>query len=241
MSRKTALIIDDEEASRFLIRQYLADFPDITIAGECRNGLEAVRDINAMQPDLVFLDIQMPAMNGFRVLEEITHIPLIIFTTAYDQFALQAFEMNALDYLLKPYTRERFSKAMERIHKNDLSQNLHFLADTQTLNYPKRILVEKGNRLRSIAADEIIYLKAEKDYTQIHTHDQSYLSSQGIGIIEKRLDPEKFIRIHRSHIVNILHIREVYRDISKMFLVMENGTELSIGRNYTDNLKKLIY
>jgi two-component system LytT family response regulator len=241
MQRKTALIIDDEEASRFLIREYLADFPEIAVSGECRNGAEAIRDINAIQPDLVFLDIQMPAINGFQVLQEITHIPLIVFTTAYDQFAIRAFELNALDYLLKPYTRERFSLAMERVRRNAQGQNLHFLAETNTINYPSRILVEKGNRLKNIAVDDILYLKAEKDYTQIHTEGQSYLSSQGIGTLEKRLDPEKFIRIHRSHIVNILHVKEAYRDISKMFVVMQNDTELSIGRNYTENLRKLIY
>ncbi len=235
------MIIDDEEASRFLIREYLEDFPGIAVSGECRNGAEAIRDINAIQPDLVFLDIQMPAINGFQVLQEITHIPLIVFTTAYDQFAIRAFELNALDYLLKPYTRERFSLTMEKVRRNTQARNLHFLAETNTGNYPSRIFVEKGNRLKNLAVDDILYLKAEKDYTQIHTAGQPYLSSQGIGTLERRLDPEKFIRIHRSHIVNILHIKEVYRDVSKMFVVMQNGTELSIGRNYTENLRKLIY
>jgi len=244
MSVTTVLIIDDEEASRSLIRQYLQAHPEMEILGECENGIEAVRAINEMQPDLVFLDVQMPGLNGFEVLQEIAHIPMIIFTTAFDRFAIKAFEMNAVDYLLKPYTRQRFDLSIARIKQRTDQHALYALAaniPVQQGNYPPRIFVETPGRLKSLDVQEILYLKAEKDYTRIHIAGQSYLGSQGISILEKRLDPQRFLRVHRSYIVNIYHVKEVYRDISKTFLVMNDGTEIVVGRSYLESLKKLIY
>ncbi|HEY1165626.1 MAG TPA: LytTR family DNA-binding domain-containing protein [Chitinophaga sp.] len=244
MSVTTVLIIDDEEASRRLIRQYLQAHPEMEILGECENGIEAVRAINEMQPDLVFLDVQMPGLNGFEVLQEIAHIPMIIFTTAFDRFAIKAFEMNAVDYLLKPYTRQRFDLSIERIKQRTDQHALYALAANIPLqqgNYPPRIFVETPGRLKSLDVQEIQYLKAEKDYTRIHIAGHSYLGSQGISILEKRLDPQRFLRVHRSYIVNIYHVKEVYRDISKTFLVMNDGTEIVVGRSYLESLKKLIY
>jgi len=244
MSVTTVLIIDDEEASRSLIRQYLQAHPEMEILGECENGIEAVRAINEMQPGLVFLDVQMPGLNGFEVLQEIAHIPMIIFTTAFDRFAIKAFEMNAVDYLLKPYTRQRFDLSIERIKQRTDQHALYALAANIPLqqgNYPPRIFVETPGRLKSLDVQEILYLKAEKDYTRIHIAGQSYLGSQGISILEKRLDPQRFLRVHRSYIVNIYHVKEVYRDISKTFLVMNDDMEIVVGRSYLESLKKLIY
>lgn len=244
MSVTTVLIIDDEEASRSLIRQYLQARPEIDILAECENGIEAVRAINERKPDLVFLDVQMPGLNGFEVLQEIAHIPMIIFTTAFDRFAIKAFEMNAVDYLLKPYTRQRFDLSMERIRQRTDQHGLYSLATSIPLqqgSYPPRIFVETPGRLKSLDVQDILYLKAEKDYTRIHVAGQSYLGSQGISVLEKRLDPQRFLRVHRSYIVNIYHVREVYRDISKTFLVMNDETEIVVGRSYLESLKKLIY
>ncbi|HEY0609021.1 MAG TPA: LytTR family DNA-binding domain-containing protein [Chitinophaga sp.] len=244
MSVTTVLIIDDEEASRSLIRQYLQAHPEIDILAECENGIEAVRAINETKPDLVFLDVQMPGLNGFEVLQEIAHIPMIIFTTAFDRFAIKAFEMNAVDYLLKPYTRQRFDLSMERIRQRTDQHGLYSLAASIPLqqgSYPPRIFVETPGRLKSLDVQDILYLKAEKDYTRIHVAGQSYLGSQGISVLEKRLDPQRFLRVHRSYIVNIYHVREVYRDISKTFLVMNDETEIVVGRSYLESLKKLIY
>jgi two-component system LytT family response regulator len=244
MSATTVLIIDDEEASRSLIRQYLQAHPEMEILGECENGIEAVQAINEMQPDLVFLDVQMPGLNGFEVLQEISHIPMIIFTTAFDRFAIKAFEMNAVDYLLKPYTRQRFDLSIERIRQRTDQHALYALAASIPLqqgNYPPRIFVETPGRLKSLDVQDILYLKAEKDYTRIHISGQSYLGSQGISILEKRLDPRRFLRVHRSYIVNIYHVKEVYREISKTFLVMNDGIEIVVGRSYLESLKKLIY
>lgn len=244
MSVTTVIIIDDEEASRGLIRQYLQAHPGMDILGECENGIEAVQAINEQKPDLVFLDVQMPGLNGFEVLQEITHIPLIIFTTAFDRFAIRAFEINAVDYLLKPYTRQRFEVSIERTRQRTDQHGLYSLAANIPLQqgtYPPRIFVETPGRLRSLDVQDILYLKAEKDYTRIHIAGQSYLGSQGISILEKRLDPQRFLRVHRSYIVNIFHIKEVYRDISKTFLVLNDQTEIVVGRSYLENLKKLIY
>lgn len=244
MSATTVIIIDDEEASRGLIRQYLQAHPEMKVLGECENGIEAVQAINGLKPDLVFLDVQMPGLNGFEVLQEIAHIPLIIFTTAFDRFALRAFEINAVDYLLKPYTRQRFDMAVERIGQRADQQGLLSLAANMPLqqgSYPPRIFVETPGRLKSLDVQDILYLKAEKDYTRIHVAGQSYLGSQGISVQEKRLDPQRFLRVHRSYIVNIYHVREVYRDISKTFLVLNDQTEIVVGRSYLENLKKLIY
>jgi two-component system LytT family response regulator len=244
MSATTVIIIDDEEASRGLIRQYLQAHPEMEILGECENGIEAVQAINQLKPDLVFLDVQMPGLNGFEVLQEIAHIPLIIFTTAFDRFALRAFEINAVDYLLKPYTRQRFDMAVERIGQRADQHGLYSLAASIPLqqgSYPPRIFVETPGRLRSLDVQDILYLKAEKDYTRIHIAGQSYLGSQGISVLEKRLDPQRFLRVHRSYIVNIYHVKEVYRDISKTFLVLNDQTEIVVGRSYLESLKKLIY
>ncbi|WP_298733981.1 LytTR family DNA-binding domain-containing protein [uncultured Chitinophaga sp.] len=244
MSVTTVLIIDDEEASRSLIRQYLQAHPEMDVLGECENGIEAVKAINEMKPDLVFLDVQMPGLNGLEVLQEIAHIPMIIFTTAFDRFAIKAFEMNAVDYLLKPYTRQRFDLSVSRIRQRTDQHALYTLAANIPLqqgNYPPRIFVETPGRLKSLDVQDILYLKAEKDYTRIHVAGQSYLGSQGISILEKRLDPQRFLRVHRSFIVNIYHVKEVYRDISKTFLVMNDGTEIVVARSYLESLKKLIY
>lgn len=244
MSVTTVIIIDDEEASRGLIRQYLQAYPGMDILGECENGIEAVQAINEQKPDLVFLDVQMPGLNGFEVLQEIIHIPLIIFTTAFDRFAIKAFEINAVDYLLKPYTRQRFEVSIERTRQRTDQHGLYSLAANIPLQqgtYPPRIFVETPGRLRSLDVQDILYLKAEKDYTRIHIAGQSYLGSQGISVLEKRLDPQRFLRVHRSYIVNIYHIKEVYRDISKTFLVLDDQTEIAVGRSYLEDLKKLIY
>jgi two-component system LytT family response regulator len=240
MSRKSVLIIDDEEHARSLIRLYLKEHTDFFLAGESQNGIEAVKYINMLQPDLIFLDIQMPGANGFEVLQRIEHVPKIIFTTAHDTFAIQAFELNAVDYLLKPYTRERFNNSLERMEQSYPA--FPTLAANIPANgaYPERMMVETGKRFRNIDVADIIYLKAERDYTGIYTASGTFLSSFGISNIAKRFDPNRFIRVHRSFIVNIFHVKELYRDISKTFLVMDNGEEINVGRNYLSEVKKLI-
>jgi len=241
MSRKSVLIIDDEEHGRVLVRQYLSAYPGFFVAGECTNGLEAIQLINRSEPDLVFLDIRMPGANGFEVLQQVEHVPQVIFTTAYDSYAIRAFEANAVDYLLKPYTKERFDHTMARLTPQNLPQALAAATVYQNqAGFSGRVLVEHKKRFRNIAADDIIFLKADGDYTEIHTAEAAYLSSTGISTLSARFDPQKFVRIHRSVVVNMTYVREMYRDIGKTFLVMENGMEFNVGRNYLPVIKNLL-
>lgn len=242
MAKQTAIITDDEQAARLLIRQYLESYSDIEIVAECANGPEAVAAIDGLEPSLLFLDIQMPGMNGFQVLQTVRHIPKVIFTTAYDSFAIKAFEHNAVDYLLKPYTKERFDISVSRVLNARDMNPLRTLAEALPAAgaYPERILVEKGHRLVNLQVADILYLKADKDYTKIHTEGYAYLSMHGISQMEQKLNPQSFIRVHRSFIVNINHIKELYKD-ARLYMIMADGTEVSIGRNYLPNIKKLIF
>jgi len=242
----TVLIIDDEDAARVLIRQYLKAYPELEIIGECRDGLEAVTAINRLEPDLVFLDIQMPCLSGFQVIRQLVHIPQIVFTTAYDQYALKAFDTNAVDYLLKPYTRERFRRAVDKaMLQNGYSRaRITALAECAGEAAPafyERIFLEAGQKMVSLAIDEIMYLEAEKDYTRVYTGEGFYLSNFGIGVLQQRLNPSIFFRIHRSFIVNIHHIRELYRAKSETYLVMKNDLSLKVSRGYVENIRKLMY
>ncbi|MEJ2904266.1 LytR/AlgR family response regulator transcription factor [Pedobacter panaciterrae] len=241
MAKMSVLIIDDEEPGRILVRQYLDSYAEYFVAGECANGLEAISLIDRLEPDLIFLDIQMPGANGFEVLQRIGHVPRVIFTTAYDNYAIQAFETNATDYLLKPYTKGRFEKTMAKL-QNQPSQLPFAVADSYRgrTSFPERILVECKKRFRNIQVNEIIFLRAFGDYTEIHSETDMYISSTGITVLTAKLNPEKFLRIHRSTAINVQHIAELYRDIGKTFIVMNNGTELTVGRNYLPTIKDLI-
>jgi two-component system LytT family response regulator len=244
MTDRKVILADDEEPSRNLLKEYLRDYPSLQIAAECRNGVEAVAVINVLQPDIVFLDIQMPGKTGFEVLKEIEHIPQVIFSTAYDQYAIQAFEVNAIDYLLKPYTKERFAAAINKILSQETVglQNIKLLTESLLHKFfPERILVEQGNKLVSLPVTDIIWLEAHSDYTKIHTMKQSFLSNKGISELEKKLNPQQFQRIHRSAIISLHAIAEVHKEINGPQIVLTNGITLKVSRSYTDALKKLIY
>mgnify|MGYP003575595174 CR=1 FL=1 len=241
MSKRSVLIIDDEEPGRKLVKQYLEPYTNFRVAGECANGLEAIRDINIMEPDLVFLDVQMPGANGFEVLKRIEHVPQVIFTTAYDRYALDAFDASAVDYLLKPYTKERFDRTMARLEQQRVSQAFDVVTKlAPPEGFADRILVEHRKRYKNIPVDEILYLKACGDHTEIYTKNATYLSSLGISSLSEKLNPRLFIRLHRSTMVNMNHVKEVYRDIGKILVVIENGVELSVGRNYHSLIKELM-
>lgn len=247
---KQILIIDDEAPARKIIRQYLHDFQKIHIAGECKNGLEAVKSIEQLQPDLIFLDVQMPGMNGFEVLQQLVHIPEVIFSTAFDQYALQAFEVNAIDYLLKPYTRKRFQEAVNRALKEsqprDELQNSATTRFIQQLHqenksYPSRILVQHAHKIVAIAPEEILWIEAFGDYSKIHSQKGTFLSNMGIGNLDEKLNPELFIRVHRSAIVGIHAIAMVEKDGAGSFIVhLQNQTKVKVSRSYTENIKKLM-
>ncbi len=241
---KKVLICDDEDDARKLIRQYIADYPQLQVIQECVNGPEAVHAIDSLEPDIIFLDIQMPGLSGFQVLQNIVHIPQIIFSTAFDNYALKAFDNNAVDYLLKPYTRQRFGQAVNKLLLNiaknmegikSLSENLQ----SGYAAYPEKVLVENGNRMISLSVNDIIWMEAEGDYTKLHGHDKSYLSNYGIGTLEQKLNPAAFARIHRSAIININMVKEVFRDTNGYYVVLQNGINQKVGRNYVEVIKKI--
>lgn len=241
---KKVIIVDDESAGRKLIKEYLEDFKDLILLGEANNGVDAVKIINEFKPDLVFLDIQMPGMTGFDVLTHLEELPQIIFSTAYDQYALKAFDVHAVDYLLKPYTKERFKVAVERLSKSTEVNKARPLAENlliETSKYPERILVQKQNKLVTIAVEDVIRIEAYGDYSKLVATDDTYLSNYGISTLEERLDDSVFIRVHRSSIVNLNKVKELSKYTKSYDITMENGDVVRVSRGYMDNIKKLMY
>lgn len=250
----TTLLIDDEAPARTIIRQYLADFPQISIVGECSDGLSAVEAIRQHHPDLVFLDIQMPGLTGFEVLAQLERIPRVIFSTAYDQYALSAFEAGAVDYLLKPYDRARFRQAVERVLAHvaapdaALQRLLQRLEETKmplsapvAPTYPARLFVPQGTRLVAVPVQDIRWVEAAGDYATLHTKAGQHLSNLGISQLAQRLDPEKFVRIHRSVLVALDAVRELERDGSGGFYAtLEGGRTVRVSRGHADALRPLL-
>lgn len=239
---KKVIIVDDESPGRKLIKEYLADYTDYFIVGEANNGVDAVKIINEFKPDLVFLDIQMPGLDGFEVINYLEEIPQIIFSTAYDKYALKAFEIHAVDYLLKPYTQERFKIAINRIDLNfgklkPFAENLLI----NKPNFPERILVQTSKKLITIAVKDIIRIEAFGDYSKLFTKESSYLSNFGISVLETKFDPETFVRVHRSSIININFVKEVTKNLTGFDVLMSNGDAVRISRGYLDVVRKLKY
>jgi two-component system LytT family response regulator len=243
-----ALIIDDEEPARLLIRSYLDSFPDIEIAGECSNGFEGLKSIQAVKPDLVFLDIQMPKISGFEMLELLDEYPQVIFSTAFDEFAIKAFEFNAVDYLLKPYSRERFAqsveKAVERINqKSGPAPGLSKMAGGTLPDglFLDRIVVRTGQKIKVIAIDQVEYVEAEDDYVMIYTGDGRYMKQMTMGYLEDHLDPAEFLRVHRSHIVRLTQIvlLEPYDKETKV-LVMKSGKKIHTSKAGMKRLREVL-
>ena len=241
----TAIIVDDEQLARTVVREHLSSHPEIEISAECANGFEAVKQISELRPDLLFLDIQMPKLNGFEVLELIDHAPAVIFVTAYDQYALKAFDVHAVDYLLKPFTRERFEEALRRavshVGKADSSvQDL--VREVRNQQRPvERILIKEGATVRVLAAETIDYIEAQDDYIAFHAGGKQFLKHQPLAELEPQLDAARFVRIHRSYILNIdrLSKLEPYSKDNRM-AVLKDGTQLPVSRTGYDKLKGLL-
>ena len=246
--RSSCLIIDDEKLARELLHEYLEHFPDIELVGEASNGSDGVALIDKLKPDLIFLDVQMPGMTGFDVLDMIDHEPYVIFTTAYDQYAIQAFEKNAVDYLLKPLDVERFRMAVDRALKRKKmeTENIEDLLGSmrpvrERTNYESHIFVQKSEKLFSLAVEEILHLEASGDYTIITTKNDQFVSSSGIGKLEEIMNPEKFIRVHRSTIVNINFLKEIERHFNGgMVVKMQSGKSFPVSRTYAKQIRKRV-
>ena len=245
------LIVDDEPLARERVRRHLRDEPGVEIVGEAGNGREAVTAIEEKTPDLVFLDVQMPEMNGFDVLKalEENKIPAIVFTTAYDKYAIQAFEFHALDYLLKPFSRERFRRsvrhAREQLENSRQSGSIDerlvsLLENLKAKKYLERIVVKSSGRVFFIKTDEIDWIEAAGNYLKLHVGRDAHLIRETMQSIEAKLDPEKFFRIHRSTLVQIDRIKELHPLFGGDYaVILRNGTELNLSRNYRERLPEL--
>jgi two-component system, LytTR family, response regulator len=233
MNIKT-LIIDDEQPARELIRHYLKKFPEIEILAEFQDGFAGAKGIQELKPDLVFLDVQMPKLTGFELIELLDEPPLIVFSTAYDEFAIRAFELSAVDYLLKPYTEERFALAIQKVftkfrEKDETRkpvQNVLSVLEEKP-DVLTRIAVKNRHKIDVIPVSEILYFEAADDYVMIHTADKNVLKEKTMKYMETHLDPEQFIRIHRSYIVNVNFIArlELYEKESYA-VILKNGENL---------------
>ena len=249
MKKIKVLVADDEPLARERLSGLLSQEPDIEMVGQARDGEEAVTAIHDDSPDLVFLDVQMPQMSGFDVIEAVgsDKMPLVIFVTAYDQHALKAFQVRALDYLLKPFDRERFKDALSRARKQlerdengDLGRRLLALVKDLRRDQPKsdRLVVKSGGRLFFLRTDEIDWVEAAGNYVRLHVGPGSHLLRETMNAIEGRLDPEKFFRIHRSRIVNMERIQELQPWLNVEYAVLlRTGTRLTLSRGYREKLQ----
>jgi two-component system LytT family response regulator len=241
----TCIIIDDEKLARDLLLEFLEPIDTIEVIEQCSKGSDAVKKIDTLEPDLIFLDVQMPGMDGFEVLEKIEHKPYVIFTTAYDQYALKAFDKNAVDYLLKPLDEERFGLAIKRAldrvkhEKSNIEELLSIKQKDE--NYSTHLFVQKSEKLLNIPVGDIMQLEASGDYTVLTTRNDQYLSSSGIGKLEEKLDPEVFIRIHRSTIINLNFLKEIEKHFNGGLIVkMQNGKTFPVSRTYAKIIRKKV-
>lgn len=241
-----AVIVDDEELARGLVKEYLAAHPEIEIVAECANGFEAVKVITELAVDLLFLDIQMPKLNGFEVLELVNAHPAVIFVTAYDEYALKAFEVHAVDYLLKPFSRERFAEALrrakQRISRKEVPDLTRLVVDAQPKKKPlDRILIREGSRVHVIPVEKIDYIEAQDDYFLVRTEGKKLLKQGTLSALEEGLDPKRFLRIHRSYILNIDRLSKIepYAKDSRV-AILNDGIRLQVSRAGYAKLKDLL-
>jgi two-component system LytT family response regulator len=250
VDRIRAVIADDEPLARRGIGQLLALHADIWIVGETRNGRETVRALRELKPDLLFLDVQMPEMDGFDVLREVgaTNMSAVIFVTAHDEFALRAFEANALDYLLKPIEEARFNQALERMRARlqtaraaDLSRRLSALLAAQENERAKqRLIVRTSSGDLLLDTTEIDWIEADNYYAAIHIRDARHLIRESLASLEERLDDKRFVRVHRSVMVNIDRVREIRRKDADVTLILDGGVKLPVSRRRSDHVSKLL-
>jgi two-component system LytT family response regulator len=243
------LIVDDEPIARRGVRLQLKGEPDIEIIGECANGLEAVAAIQKFTPDLVFLDVQMPEMDGFEVIEAIgvERMPRVVFVTAYDQYTLRAFEIHALDYLLKPFDRERFLKALNHarssLERGEINRKLIRLLDDRLASRKplERLVIKSGGRIYFLNVEEVDWIEAADNYVELHVGRESHLLRETISGLAARLNPEQFLRIRHSTIVNLERVKELrplFR--GEYLIILRDGTELTSSRRYRKNLDAIL-
>jgi two-component system LytT family response regulator len=246
LPRIRAVIVDDEELARRLLREYLAEHPDIEIVAECGNGFEAVKAVNDLKPDLLFLDIQMPKLNGFEMLELLDREPAVVFITAYDEHALRAFEVHAVDYVLKPFSPERLSEALARASARLAEPNPLPLKElAASARHPdrflERVLVRDGSKVHVLPVETIDFIEAQDDYIALKSGGKSYLKQQTLAEVEGALDPASFVRIHRSYVLNVERLSriELYAKDSRI-AILTDGSRLPLSRAGYQRLKTLL-
>ena len=252
LDRIRVMVVDDEPLARGMVREMLESDPEAEIVGECSNGREAISAIKSLSPDLIFLDVQMPEFGGFDVLASFTneHLPRVVFVTAYDQYAVRAFEVHALDYLLKPFDRERFMTAWQRaklqVSKDQFDQrDQHIMALLEELKagprYIERLVVKTAGRVFFLDINTIDCIESEGNYVRVHNGPKSHLLRETISGLESQLDPKEFLRIHRSAIVRIDKIKELQPWFhGEYHVILEGGKQLTLSRNYRSNLQDAV-
>lgn len=242
--KKKVILIDDEPLARSIVKEYLLGYPDLEVIDECNNGYEGLKSIGQHKPDLLFLDIQMPKITGFEMLELLDRTPAVIFTTAFDEYAIKAFETNAVDYLLKPFSKDRFDVAMQKWihrHENDVAGG----TVQSVLNHPQkseeeknRVVVRNNNEIRIIPARDIVYLEAYDDYVKIFTEDSYYLKKKTLTYYEDTLVPEQFFRTHRSFMINLQHLMRIETLAKNSYVaILKSGKKIPLSRSGYANLK----
>jgi two-component system LytT family response regulator len=243
------LVVDDEPLAREKIRGMASDDPEIRVVGECSNGAEAIEAVQSLRPDLILLDVQMPEVGGFAVLEALKEdgLPPVIFITAYDHYAVRAFEVHALDYLLKPFDRERFKTAIERAKRqirrdNGAGLDARIVALLEQFrdkpSYSERLVVKTGGRVFFLNTDEIDWIEAEGNYVNIHAGKKAYMLRETISSLESQLDPKEFVRIHRSAVVRLDRIKELQPwSHGEYHVILHDGTQLTLSRSYREKLQ----
>jgi two-component system LytT family response regulator len=246
---KRALLIDDEPLARMVVLEYLQAYKDqVEVLGECNDGFEGLKAIQQHQPDLVFLDVQMPKINGFEMLELVEQPPSVIFTTAFDEYAIKAFEAHAVDYLLKPFSKERFNKAIDKYlaqaptpaqHAKKTEELLEAVASSPAQH--ERIVVKTGTKVKIIPVQDVQYLQADDDYVSVFTKEGSYLKNKTMNFFEQMLDPRYFVRVHRSYIIAIQEITRLdpYEKDSHL-AILKSGAKIPVSKTGYVKLKGVL-
>ena len=242
-----AILIDDEPLAKEVLKEYLEDYPEIKVVAECSDGFEGVKAISQHQPDVIFLDIQMPKITGFEMLELIEHRPGVIFTSAFDEYAIKAFEAHAIDYLLKPFSKGRFKQAVEKwIERQNLSevkQQVQALLQNAPISpaHSERIVVKSGSSIKIIPTSDVLYLEAYDDYVKIHTQEGVFLKNKTMQFFENSLDEKQFVRVHRSFIVRVPEITKlVPYEKDSYRVVTKSGESLPVSKTGYLKLKALL-
>lgn len=240
----STILIDDEPLARTIIKEYLEEFPQITVLQECNDGFEGLKAIMQHKPQLVFLDVQMPKINGFEMLELIEEPPAVIFVTAFDEYAIKAFESHAIDYLLKPFSKERFNKAVEKFLEHVTDATLPpSLPETFSLSpqQHQRVVVKTAGKIKIIPVDDIHYLEAADDYVRIHTKEGAFLKNRTMSHFEKSLDADLFVRTHRSYIVNVQLITRIDPYEKENYVaLLKTGAKVSVSKSGYAKLKQVL-